>query len=162
MNRLRIILFFIIFGLIGCTIQPSKDVPKPIEYVVPPEARFNVPILLKMNINQIEETLGQPVNKWAPNDYQNAIEMDITLNQEWKIESTTINVEYSKDGKIVSIFLADNEYDLSAASMMMRGSINPQPNIKDYSVRYQKWINPLYAKKSKSSQIAGIEVKPKL
>ena len=114
-----------------------------------------------MNINEFEKVLGQPVNKWVPNEYQKAIGMDITSNQEWKIESTTINVEYNNDGKIVSIFLMDNEYNLSAGSMMVRGSINPQPNVKDYSVKYQKWVNPEYAKKLKSSQIAGIEVKPK-
>ena len=114
-----------------------------------------------MNINEFEKVLGQPVNKWVPNEYQKAIGMDITSNQEWKIESTTIDVEYNNDGKIVSIFLTDSEYNLSAGSMMVRGSINPQPNVKDYSVKYQKWINPKYAKELKSSQIAGIEVKPK-
>ena len=146
---------------VGCAIQPSEGVAKPINYSVPTVARFNVPLLLKMNINEFEKVLGQPVNKWVPNEYQKAIGMDITSNQEWKIESTTINVEYNNDGKIVSIFLTDNEYNLSAGSMMVRGSINPQPNVKDYSVKYQKWVNPEYAKKLKSSQIAGIEVKPK-
>ena len=146
---------------VGCAIQPSEGVAKPINYSVPPVARFNVPLLLKLNINEIEEVLGQPVNKWVPNEYQKAIGMDITSNQEWKIESTTIDVEYNNDGKIVSIFLTDSEYNLSAGSMMVRGSINPQPNVKDYSVKYQKWINPKYAKELKSSQIAGIEVKPK-
>jgi hypothetical protein len=146
---------------VGCAIQPSEGVAKPINYSVPPVARFNVPLLLKLNINEIEEVLGQPVNKWVPNEYQKAIGMDITSNQEWKIESTTIDVEYNNDGKIVSIFLTDSEYNLSAGSMMVRGSLNPQPNVKDYSVKYQKWINPKYAKELKSSQIAGIEVKPK-
>ena len=146
---------------VGCAIQPSEGVAKPINYSVPPVARFNVPLLLKLNINEIEEVLGQPVNKWVPNEYQKAIGMEITSNQEWKIESTTIDVEYNNDGKIVSIFLTDSEYNLSAGSMMVRGSINPQPNVKDYSVKYQKWINPKYAKELKSSQIAGIEVKPK-
>ena len=146
---------------VGCAIQPSEGVAKPINYSVPAVARFNVPLLLKMNINEFEEVLGQSVNKWVPNEYQNAIGMDITSHQEWTIESTTINVEYNNDGKIVSIFLTDNEYNLSASSMMVRGSINPQPNVKDYSVKYQKWINPKYAKELKSSQIAGIEVKPK-
>ena len=146
---------------VGCAIQPSEGVAKPINYSVPPVARFNVPLLLKLNINEIEEVLGQPVNKWVPNEYQKAIGMDITSNQEWKIESTTIDVEYNNDGKIVSIFLTDSEYNLSAGSMMVRGSLNPQPNVKDYSVKYQKWVNPKYAKELKSSQIAGIEVKPK-
>ena len=39
-------------------------------------------------------------------------------------------------GGIESISI--NEYNLSASSMMVRGSINPQPNVKDYSVKYQK------------------------
>ena len=78
-----------------------------------------------------------------------------------KKENDGLYIEYNNDGKIVSIFLTDSEYNLSAGSMMVRGSINPQPNVKDYSVKYQKWINPKYAKELKSSQIAGIEVKPK-
>ena len=78
-----------------------------------------------------------------------------------RFQTIKIDVEYNDYGKIVSIFLTDNEYNLSAGSMMVRGSLNPQPNVKDYSVRYQKWGNSEYAKKLKASQIAGIEIKPK-
>ena len=42
---------------VGCAIQPSEGVAKPINYSVPPVARFNVPLLLKLNINEIEEVL---------------------------------------------------------------------------------------------------------
>ena len=87
--------------------------------------------------------------------------MNMISNKVWKIESTKIDVEYNDYGKIVSIILMDNEYNLSAGSMMVRGNINPEPEVKDYSVRYQKWVNSEYANKLKASQIAGIEVKPK-
>ena len=156
----KILLMLPLVFWIGCAIQPSDGVAKPINYSVPTVARFNVPLLLKMNINEFEEVLGQPVNKWVPNEYQKAIGMNITSNQEWKIESTTIDVEFKSDGKIVSIFLRDDEYNVSAGTMMIRGSINPQTTVKDYSVRYQKWVNSEYARTLKASQIAGIEVKP--
>ena len=142
-------------------IHPSKDVVKSIEYKVPPGARFNVPVLLKMNIKDFDVILGKSVEAWEPNEYQRAIGMNMISNKVWKIESTKIDVEYNDYGKIVSIFLMDNEYNLSAGSMMVRGNINPEPEVKDYSVRYQKWVNSEYANKLKASQIAGIEVKPK-
>ena len=128
------------------------------DYIVPDGSRFNVSSLIKMNVEDIEKLLGEPLNRFEPTKYQKATGMKISSNKMWRIKSTGIDIEYNKHG-IISIFIDDDEENLPAYKMTLRAGVNPVS--KYYNVKYQKWINPSYAKKMKKSEIAGIRITPK-
>ena len=128
------------------------------EYVVPKGSRFNVSSLIRMDIQEIEKLLGKPFDSIEPTEYQEAVGMNISSNKMWRIETTGIDIEYNKYG-IISIFIDDKEENLPAYKMAMRAGIDPTS--KEYDIKYQKWISPSYAKKMKSSEIAGIRITPK-
>ena len=128
------------------------------DYIVPNGSGFNVSSLIEMNIEYIEKLLGEPLYSIEPTEYQKAVGMKISSNKMWRIKSTGIDIEYNRYG-IISIFIDDEEENLPAYKMALRAGVNPVS--KYYNIKYQKWINPSYAKKMKKSEIAGIRITPK-
>ena len=56
------------------------------DYIVPDGSRFNVSSLIKMNVEDIEKLLGEPLNRFEPTEYQKATGMKISSNIMWRIK----------------------------------------------------------------------------
>jgi len=122
------------------------------------EVRFDIPQLLKLNITQVKERLGSPTSEFIPSAANLQVDPGMLSCLEYQNRSTSITINYSRSGKIETIFIADNTTGRKTEEILKLGNLKVAA--KDYKIRVQNWINPQYAKEIGAAEIAGIEVTP--
>ena len=149
--KTAVVLVVILLFIVGCKSKQEKIVQNI-------EVQFDIPQLLKTNIKQVKGNLGKPESEFIPNDAQLKLDPNWLSIIEYKKGTTSIQIDYSKDGKILKIFISDEVAGRTKEEIMKLGSL--ASDSKEYRVRIQPWLNPEYAKKTGGAEIAGIEVMP--
>ena len=120
------------------------------------EPQFDVPALLQMNAEQIKQVLGAPKSEFKPTTEQLSISPEIKLTLEYQKGTTTIQIDYSGNGKVEVIFVSDAREGRAAQEIYSLGNLDPNSN--EYKTTIQNWLNPALAKRNRTAEIAGIRV----
>jgi len=148
-----IIVFISIYGCFSKKVLSEKSiVDNNIEVI------FDIPKLLKMNIHQLKKNLGVPKSEFIPNEMQLSIDPNILSTLEYQNGTTTIQVDYLRNGEIKTIFISDNLKGRTKEDILKLGNLKIHSS--EYKIIVKEWLNPDYARKSYKEDIAGIEVIP--
>lgn len=157
LNTLFAFVMFALFSFWGCAKQePDTNKNKAKlsqEQLVP---KFDVPALLQMNADQIKLALGVPKSEFKPTKQQLSISPDIKSTLEYQKGTTSIQIDYSANGKVTEIFLSDSKEGRTAKEMYILGNL--ERTSIHYKTSIQNWLNPALAKKNRTAEIAGIRV----
>lgn len=151
--------FGIIIGLIfisGCSSEKAS--PKQLKVESKIEVQFDIPNLLKMNIHQVKDNLGVPKSEFIPNEMQVSLDSSILSTIDYEKETTIIQIDYSRNGRIKTIFISDESQGRTKEDILKLGKL--EIHSSEYKIRVQEWLNPEYARKLDAADIAGIEVIP--
>lgn len=148
------IALFICFTTSGCS--KDRNANHRADSAQLPQAVFDIPRLLKMDISHVKKELGNPVSEFIPTEIQISLVPTILATAEYKRGTTSIQIDYSLSGEIRSIFIADETESRKEDEILLLGNLKPNSN--EYSIRIQNWVNPALAKQRKAAEIAGIEV----
>ena len=118
------------------------------------ELRFDIPALLRINIMNAMKRLGQPKHHFKPSDIQ--WDLGISGTIEYQKDTTNIQIDYLKSGKITKVFISDKTPGRKMTEILQLGNIDPSSS--KYTVRVQPWLNAEIARQNNEAEIAGIEV----
>ena len=154
------LIVMVIFSLL-CVVSCSKPEPDTKENVAEQsqerlEPQFDVPALLQMNAEQIKQVLGAPKSEFKPTTEQLSIYPEIKSTLEYQKGTTTIQIDYSGNGKVEEIFISDAKEGRAAQKIYSLGNLDPNSN--EYKTTIQNWLNPALARRNRAAEIAGIRV----
>ena len=153
-NTFKTVVIFMLFFTVSCSTDKKENVAKqPIQQLEP---QFDVPALLLMNAEQIKQVLRTPKSEFKPTTEQLAISPEIKSTLEYQKGTTSIQIDYSRNGKVEEIFISDEKEGRTAQEVYSLGNLDA--NSIEYKTTIQNWMNPALAKKNRTAEIAGIRV----
>ena len=157
--KIATILALGLLSAIAC--QSDKQPPNQKDVAQTVEIQFDIPQLLRQNITQVREKLGEPESEWTPNELQLKLYSDRIEYKQGSVDfrkgTTWIYIDYwLSSGEITSIFIQDKTEGRTKGELLILGNLDPGSN--NYKLRIQGWVNPELARSHKASEIAGIEV----
>lgn len=165
LKKLAIMLMPIILCILMCKSEKvSPQMKQPVQESSPQAKqtitmKFDIPTLLTMSIKEVKAELGKPVSEFVPNKSQLQLDPNFASTVEYEKGTTNIQIDYSRSGKVLSIFISDGTVGRTEAEIMKLGNLEPKSS--DYIIKVTQWINPKKAKQIGSAEIAGIAVMPR-